>query len=365
MTVQYGVAAPAIWRLSGGERSNAPTPRRRQRARDEGQTWKSPDFQAAAALIVAFAILRWYMPWAGTKLADLEAAVYQNMLIDGFAQGLDSMVPLVLKIVAEVLAPIVLPLAIVGTAVSLAEGGLNFRLSALMPDFNRINPQQALSKMFSMDGVWNLAKGILKILIVGVSAGLMVRQQVAQYPGLMTLSLGAVLEFAKAALTGVLLRAGLAFFLVAIVDVGWQIHSFQQQLRMSHQELRDEQKETEGDPRVKGRRRELQRRYARFGLKAVKKATVVVTNPTHFAVALKWDERTMGAPELVAKGSDEVALRIREMAYRSEVPVVENPPVARALYLLPLGEPIGQEHYQVVAEIIAFILRSRRPRGGR
>jgi flagellar biosynthetic protein FlhB len=364
MVLAWEWQGPAIWRETGGEKSNAPTPRRRQRAREEGQSWKSPDFQSAAALIVGFLMLKWYMPWAGTHLADLEAAIYQNMVISGFAEALTALLPFILQTIAEVLAPIVLPLALVGLMVGIAQGGFSFRLGALAPDFNRINPAQGLTQMFSMNGLWNLVKGLLKITLVGVSAGLLVRQQLTQYAGVMNMTLGAALTFAKTTLTGVLLRAGLAYLFVGAVDMVWQMRSFQQSLRMTHREVRDEQKDVEGDPRLKGRRRELQRRYARSGLKAVRSATVVVTNPTHFAVALRWDDRHMAAPELVAKGADEAALRMREVAYQAEVPVVENPPVARALYPLSVGQPIPPEHYQVVAEIIAFILRRHRQRKG-
>ncbi len=363
MTAVYELSASPGWNLSGGDRTQAPTPRRRQRAREEGKSWKSHDFQAAAALIVAFLMLKWYMPWLGAHLATLEISVFQNMRTLGFTQGLGAVMALVLPSLAEMLAPIVLALAMVGLLIGIVQGGLNFRLQGLVPDFNRLNPITAVTQMFSMNGLFNLLKGFLKIAVVGVSAGLLIRQQVAEYPGLMSTSLGASLQFAKTALTGVLLRAGLAYLFVGIIDLIWQMRSFQQSLRMSHREVKDEHKDVEGDPRLKGRRRELQRRYARVGLKAVRSSTVVVTNPTHFAVALRWDD-TMAAPELVAKGEDEFALRIRAIAYQYGVPVVENPPVARALYVLPVGRAILPEHYQVVAEIIAFILRRRQGRGG-
>ncbi len=353
-------ARASIWALSGQERSHAPTPRRRQKAREEGQSWKSPDFQAALALIVAFLLLKWYMPWAGQHLAHLEADVLQNINTRGFALAMASLLPLILRNLALVLAPMVIPLSLAGLFVGMIQGGFSFRLQALAPDFNRINPIQGLTKIFSVQGLWSLLKGLMKIGLVGVAAGMLILHQLSQYPNLMSISLGAVLTFAKGTLTGVLLRAGLAYLFVALIDMVWQMRSFQQGLRMSNQEVRDEQKDLEGDPHVKGRRREMQRRYAKFGLRAVRAATVVVTNPTHFAVALKWDDRSMTAPQVVAKGADEAALRIREIAFKAQVPVVENPPVARALYAEPVGEAISPEHYQVVAEIIAFIVRRRR-----
>jgi len=140
----------------------------------------------------------------------------------------------------------------------------------------------------------------------------------------------------------------------------YQYLSFQRSLRMSTTEVRDEMKEMEGDPRIRGRRRQLHRKLVQTGLRDVKTASVVVTNPTHYAVALKWDDRTMQAPTVIAKGTDETALVMREIAYQESIPVVENPPLARSLYVVPLGSAISEDHYQAVADILAFIIRRRR-----
>jgi len=151
-------------------------------------------------------------------------------------------------------------------------------------------------------------------------------------------------------------------FLIGILDLGYQWFKFQKDMRMTTQEVKDEMKDTEGDSRLKGRRREMARRLARTGIKAVQNSQVLVTNPTHVAVALKWDDSTMAAPEVVAKGQEELALEMRRIAYDHQVPVVENPPLARSLYGVPLGQAIPEEHYQAVADILAFVLR-RRPGG--
>lgn len=352
--------------LAGGEKSHAPTPRRRERARQEGKHWKAPDLQGAIALLAAFLVLRWYLPFAGRRLADLESAVYQTVQLHGFALGLASTMVLVLRNLALVVGPLAALLMAVGLGTALAQGGISFRLASLAPDLNRIDPAQGIARMFSVQGLWELLKGVLKLAAIGVLVGLFLRGEVGQLAGVMALSLGGMLAFAQRILSGVLLRAAAAYLVVAVADALYQSRSFQQSLRMSNQEVKDEVKETEGDPRVRGRRREMQRRYARAGLSAVRRATVLVTNPTHFAVALEWDDRVMTAPLVAAKGEDAAAQWMREIALSAEVPVVENPPLARALYAeVPVGQPVPPEHYQVVAEIIAFLLRRRREhRGG-
>lgn len=345
-----------------GEKSHAPTPRRRQRARQQGQGWFSPDFQAAFGLLVAFLGLRWYLPWAGRHLAEYSAAVWSTPPGGGFALGLTAVSVLSLKTLAIVLWPFALPLGALGMLVGMGQTGGRFALSRLAPDFRRLNPVTGLARMFSREGLWLLVKGLLKLLVIGMAAGSVVAGQIRVYPQLVAMSLGSALHEGVTLLTAVLWRAAAAFFLIGVVDLGYQVARYQRSLKMTTDELRDEQKEMEGDPRMRARRREQARRLARTGLKEIKNAQVVITNPTHLAVALKWDERVMVAPEVVAKGEDHVALEMRRIAYDHSVPVVENPPLARSLYLVPLGRPIPEQHYQAVADILAFILR-RRPGG--
>ena len=208
-----------------------------------------------------------------------------------------------------------------------------------------------------------LVKGLLKMAIIGVAVGLVISTQLRSYAELIVMPFGQALSESGKLLIAVLERATAAFFLMGIVDAAYQYRSFQDSLKMSQQEIRDEMKDSEGDPRLRGRRREMHRRLILTGMREVKNASVVITNPTHYAVALKWDEQAMPAPVVAAKGTDEVALAMREIAYENSIPIVENPPLARALYVVPLGEVIKEEHYQAVADILAFIIR--RKRGGR
>ncbi len=359
MTASIGWELPAIFALSG-EKSQAPTPQKRKQARGKGQGWHSPDFQSGLALLAGFVLLRIYLPWAGQQLGGVEAQILTMSSTPGpFAQNLGSVVVVCAHVIVAVLIPLVLPIAAVGIGVGLLQSGFRFSLVPLAPDFTRLNPLTGLQRMFSRDGLWLLVKGLLKMAIIGVSAGLAIWHQMLTYPNLINQPLGVAIHQGFLLLTAVLWRAALAYVLIGVADLAYQYMAFQRSLRMTTQEVRDEFKETEGDPRLKGKRRDIARKLARTGLRQVKNSQVVITNPTHYAVALKWDDKVMAAPAVAAKGVDDTALAIRELAYQHGVPVIDNPPLARSLYLVPLGQTIPEEHYQAVAEILAFLIRRK------
>lgn len=341
------------------ERTQAPTPRRRQRARQEGQGWFSPDFQAGLALVVAVMVLRWYMPYMGRQLESMEAAILALNTGPNFAVAWYVAVGVAVHALIRALIPIGLPVLAVGLAASFAQGGMRFNLGRLAPDFSRLDPLAGLTRMFSSESVWMLAKGFLKMGVIGVAVELAIAANIRSYADLIMMPLGSALLASSQLLTSVLLRAAAAFLVIGAVDAGYQYYTFQQSLRMSTEEVRDEMKEIEGNPQIRARRRQMHRRFIQTGMREVKNSSVIVTNPTHYAVALKWDAKTMQAPVVAAKGSDEVALAMREIAFQESIPIVENPPLARALYLVPLGETIQEEHYQAVADILAFIIRRR------
>ncbi len=361
MAVALSLQGAIPWYMA--ERTQAPTPRRRQRAREEGQGWFSPDFQAAIALLVAVLILRWYLPWSGRQLTHMEAAILMLNTGPDFSVTWYSAVSTAAHSLVNVLIPLVLPVAAVGVVAALAQHGLRFNFQRLAPDFARLNPLAGLQRMFSVQSVWALAKGFLKMGIIGVAVGLAISSQLHAYATLLVMPLGAALTESAKLLTSVMVRAAAAFFVIGAIDAAYQYRSFQQSLKMSTEEVRDEMKDIEGNPQIRGKRRQLHRRLIQTGMREVKNASVIVTNPTHYAVALKWQEQVMQAPVVAAKGVDETALAMREIAYENNIPIVENPPLARSLYLVPLGESIREEHYQAVADILAFIIR--RKQGGR
>lgn len=363
MTV--GVLAPPAppWALTGGEKRHAPTPRRRLRAQEQGRGWRSPDFQGATALAVALLLMSWYLPWAGHWAIHWEQWGLGQPVGTDFASSVDGLWRTAIEAVAVTAGPAILVLFAVGTGLGLWQSGLRLNFSRVAPDFARLNPIAGLERMFSRQGLWLLVQGLMKLAVLAVLVGFYLWGQLKTLATLSGMPLGEALSRGEGVILGAVVRAAVAYWAISALDVVYQIRRFEASLRMSTQELRDEFKETEGDPKIRGRRREMMRRLARSGLSAVRGATVVVTNPQHYAVALLWEEAQMAAPLVVAKGEDETALRIREVAQEHGVPVVENPPLARSLYTVPVGEPIREEHYQIVAEIIAFLWRQGRRAG--
>ena len=258
-----------------------------------------------------------------------------------------------------VLSPIMGLLVVAAILVHVFQTGLLFAPEKIMPDLGKISPLKGLKKMFSVRSLVEFAKGIFKIVIVGAIAfGL-------AFPLLWDVSLlpGKDVVVALDRIYAIAMRLAVgtvsALTLIALLDYGYQKYSFLKEMRMTKQEVKDEHSQSEGDPMVKARIRKLRAERARQRMMAaVPKADVVITNPTHYAVALEYKMNQMQAPKLVAKGMDSLALKIREVAEENEVPIVENPPLARVLYAtVELDAEIPTEHYKAVAEVIGYVMR--------
>jgi flagellar biosynthetic protein FlhB len=347
------------------EKTEQPTPKRLEESRKKGQIPRSTDLSAAAVILAVGAGLNYLGGYMGTRLNGLMAsslsltrdqAVDESLMISTLAteaaHGLMACAPILgLTLLVALLAPMLL-------------GGWNLSFEALAPDFNRLNPLTGFGRMFSMNSAVNLAKAFAKFIFLGLVSVLILK---SKYHELMGLG-GEPLQTAVAhavSLTGYafLMLAG-TLGLIAAVDVPWQLFQHNKQLRMTREEVKEEMKESEGSPEVKGRVRQMQREISRRRMmQEVPKADVIVTNPTHFAVALKYDEKRMGAPLVVAKGADLVAARIREVASESLVPVFEAPPLARALFRsVEIGEEIPATLYVAVAQVLTYIYQLKTAR---
>ncbi len=244
-------------------------------------------------------------------------------------------------------------------ASSLVQNGLLFSFEKLKPELSKLSLLKGVKRLFSLQTVAEFIKGLLKITIVAAIALALAWPLSKKLPVVPLTSLEASLSFLHSSLVKILIGVVAAIALMAIADFIYQRFEHLKKLRMTKEEVKDEMKQTEGDPHVKARLRQIRNERSRQRMMAaVPSADVVVTNPTHFAVALSYDREGMTAPRLVAKGVDAVAHRIRDTAEEHEVPVVENPPLARALYAgVDIDQEIKPEHYQVVAEIIAYVYR--------
>ena len=338
-----------------------PTGRRLDDARAKGQVTQSQEVRLWASLMAGFIIVTMAL---GHTAHSLKAAL--TPLIDHpneFHLELEDLDLLILHLGGQVVLALAWPFVIVifltvGSMVA-QTGGFMWTPSKLMPDFSRLNPMGHISKLFSMQQVVDLLKNLFKLIVMGTVLVLLIRPHMDQFQNLSRLSLGGMLDYISDRVFTLFMAAVLMQTALTAFDYWFQHKRFMDQMKMSKQEVRDEHKQQEGDPMVKGKLRSLRMKRARQRMmQAVPEADVVVTNPTHFAVALKYDMATMTAPRLVAKGADLVAKRIREIADASEVPIVENPPLARALYAaVELDQEIPPEHYKAVAEVISYVMR--------
>ncbi len=351
------------------EKTEPASPRRIEQAREEGDVPRSRELATCTVLLAAGGGL-WF--FGGEVVRRLNRTLESGL---GFerAQAFDP--NLLLRQIGanatDVLlafAPISILLMIVALASPLLIGGWLFSAKALQPNFGKLNPLQGLGNMISVNAAVELGKAIAKTILVGAVSWLVIRHQLDAMLGLGVQSAkDGVAHLAHLLITGFIAIVG-ALVLIALIDAPFQMWRYASKLKMTRQEVRQEAKESDGDPQIKAKIRAQQREMARRRMMAeVPSADVVVTNPTHYAVALKYADGAMRAPKVVAKGADEVAAKIREIATANNVPMLEAPALARALHRhTELGDEIPEALYTAVAEVLAYVfqLRSYKRQGG-
>ncbi len=344
------------------ERTEAATPRRLQKAREEGQVPVSRELTGLAGLAAVTLALVMLAPGAAHDLAR-RLSVFLGRAHE-LHTGL-SVFRLAGLAWLGGAAPFMLAAAAAGVAAVLIQTRFLLSGKALRIDLSRISPRAGLRRLLGPDSLIEAGKSLAKTAVLGF---VLWRVLLADLPGLLQAPFGdpnQILARAARPVLHVLLVALAAQAAIGVLDYIWVSLRHGRGLRMSRHDILDEQKETEGDPRVKARLRQIRNFRARKRmLAAVPKATVVITNPTHYAVALTYDRAKHSAPRVVAKGVDTLAARIREVAEANRVPVVTNPPLARALYRVEVDADIPAEHYEAVAEIIAYVWRLGRPPAG-
>ena len=348
---------------SAGERTEKATPKKRKDARERGQVRKSAEANTALGLLLMFGVFKIFggelirqmkniVGWVGSadvvnqQVTQANATVYLNNAIVAFGTAI---------------LPFLAAAALIALAVNVLQTGFIFSSKAMRPKFNRISPIQGFKRIFSSRSVMEMLKAILKTIILGVLAYNEITANLERITGMIG---GNAVEMAGVMLEIMLqiaFKMCIGLVIIAGFDYVYQWWRYEKDLRMTKQEVKDEFKRIEGDPQVKGRIRQKQRQLglARM-MQMLKEADVVITNPTHFAVGLSYKEGKDVAPMVVAKGKDLIALRIREEAQALKIVVVENKPVARALYAAcEIGDVIPPEMYQAVAEILAYLYRLR------
>ncbi|KAF2957617.1 flagellar biosynthetic protein FlhB [Thermotoga sp. Ku-13t] len=341
------------------DRTEKPTPRRRRKAREEGQVAVSRELNMAVGFLAATIALKLLLPQLSRTLMNASVPFFSLEPVDE-----ETLSSFVFHLFRDPLVLLILLMSIVAL-VSIIVGALQtkflFSFKPLKFDLNRINPIDGLKRMFSLRNLFELFKTIVKLAIVGYVSYSLIKQRYSELPRLSDVEPHASVWYLADLVSTLMLRCAIAMLVLALVDYLFQRWEFEKSLRMTRQELKEEFKEVEGNPEVKRRQREIMMRLARSRmLQKVPEADVVITNPTHVAVALQYDSENMEAPEVIAKGADEVAKKIVEIATKSGVPIVRNPQVAWELFKsCEVGEQIPPNLYRAVAEILAYVYSLR------
>lgn len=343
---------------SGQEKTEEPTPRKLEKAREDGQVPRSKDLGTTLVLVTGALGLVIFGPWMAERIGNVARysfSMARDDVLDSSQMSLH-----LLAALQEITWAIVPWFALVTLAAFFAPisvGGWLFSTKAITPKLSRMNPLSGLKRMFSMNSLVELFKSYGKVLVVGLVAYLILSFYFADALSLQFKDLKPAISYAVDIILWSIVGLCASTLLIAIVDVPWQIYSHTKKLRMSMQDIKDEYKETEGKPEVKSKIRQLQREMSqRQMMQDVAEADVVITNPSHYSVALKYQADSMGAPVLVAKGFDQMAFKIREIAKEHNVPRMEAPPLARALFVhANLGEEIPEGLYTAVAQVLAYL----------
>ncbi|UCE60323.1 MAG: flagellar biosynthesis protein FlhB [Phycisphaerales bacterium] len=347
-------------------RTEPPTQRRRDEARKKGQTAKSQDLTGAVVLFAAFVALN----FLGPGMFKSMMLIVRAGLLSETPGDLGSLMPFAAAVVVEAfkrVAPFLVILFLAVLAVLYAQVGNVVTLQPLKPNLSKINPLKGIARLFSTRSVMMAVQNIWKLALVSLVVYLMLAHTASPVIYAFTLGFPDAFWLGSSLAFNLGMELSAVLLVLALLDLAWQRYKHEKDMRMTKEEVKDEFRSMEGDPKVKSRRRELQYRLALQRIRRdVPKADVVVTNPTHVAVAIQYDAEAMPAPKVVAKGADELALRIRQIATEHRIPIVERKALARALYeTVDVGQYLPERFYRAIAEILAYVyeLTGRSPIG--
>lgn len=353
---------------SGAEKSEEPTAKRKQQAREKGEIARSRELNTLAILLGGTAGMLIFGAHLGSKVLEVMQQNFdlpRELLYSERSMALHLL--FAAKTAAEGIWPLFVILLLAAIVGPVALGGFLFTMEPLTPKFSRLNPLSGLKRMFSANSLMELAKALAKFMIVLLVALLVLSRAQDALFSLAHQTLEHAILQAIQTIGWCALWLACALILITAVDVPFQLWNTNKKLKMTKQEVKDEHKDSEGKPEVKGRIRQLQMQMAqRRMMEAVPEADVVITNPTHFSVALKYDEQGNRAPVLLAKGGDNLALKIREVANQHQIIILESPPLARALYYsTELDEEIPAGLYMAVAQVLAYVYQLRQYHAGK
>jgi len=348
----------------GQEKTEAPTEKKRRESREEGQVAFSKELPSAALLAGILLTLIATSPLILDAFREMTTQIFREISkTDELSIG--SLYDLSGEIFSTLLpafAPFAAIIVLVGILASVLQVGVQITLKAIAPKFNKISPLTGLKRLFSTQSLADFLKSMAKLIIVGIVGYITYMDKITELNGLSVATPEAILEYNFTVVAEVSGKIVLALVAIAIFDYLYQRWHHEKQLMMTKQEVKEETKQTEGDPQLKARIRQIQREMSNARMmQEVPKADALIVNPTHFSVAILYDRDVMEAPEITAKGTDHMALRMRTVARENSVPILERPELARDLYAnVEIGETIPERFYKAIAEILAFVYRLRR-----
>ena len=352
-----------LQRFDSSEKTEEPTQRKQEESRKKGQVAKSAELSSVFVILAAFLALKTAGPHLYETLIGYMRHIFNGLSVRGdfTIQSVQLMITEAGMNFFEAVLPLMISVLLVAVSVSILQVGFSFNPDTIMPQFSRINPISGFGRIFSKRSLVELIKSLLKITVVGYFIFRFIQKETLRIPSLMMAEIPDSFALLAGIIYDLAFQIAMVILVLAILDYGYQWWEHMQNLKMSKQEVKEEMKQTEGNPQIKSKIREKQRAIATRRMMAeVPKADVVVTNPTHFAVALKY-ESGMEAPTVVAKGADFIAQRIREIAKENDVVIVENKPLAQALFKnAEVGDPIPPDLYKAVAEVLAYVYRLKR-----
>jgi len=345
---------------TGAERTEQATPKRREDARKKGNVAKSFEVNSALVLLTGTLVLSFTANYFYNSMSGMMREVFTHF--NDYQISISSIQLYSLQgslFLVKLLAPLVLSILIVGIGANVLQVGFMMSGEVIKPEIKKIDPFSGFQRLFSMKSVVELLKSIIKITVIGLVIYFTIKGAAKDFIPLMDQSVIQIINFLGHNLMKVAIRSSVAMIVLAAMDYAFQRWEYEKELRMTKQEVKEEFREHEGDPLVKSRIRSIQRETARRRMiSEVPKADVIITNPVHYAVALKYVSGEMNAPQVIAKGARKIAEKIKEIATENGIPIVENPPLARALFkMCNIGMEVPMDLYKSVAEILAYVYR--------
>jgi flagellar biosynthetic protein FlhB len=350
--------------FAADEKTEEPTPKKLSESRKKGQVAKSTDLNSIIILVL-MALLLSFAGEYGFK--RLYVFLYGSLSNLGYPVTEGNLRSLLLHYAYSYFAATSIVFGVVmvsGIVANLFQSGFLFSMDPLKPNFKKLNPVEGFKNMFSKKTIFNLAKTLFKFLLVGYVAYLFAKKNIPIIFSVAGMEVKAVFPFTKNLIYSLVVKIAFVLGVLAVADYAYQKYDFKKNLRMTKHEIREEMKQMEGDPKIKSQIKQKQRQMAMSRMMAdVPEATVILTNPTHLSIALRYEEQKEDVPIVVAKGADLVAFKIREIAQANDIPLVENKPLARTLFKRSeVGDEVPADLYQAVAEILAIVYRMKRKR---